>query len=102
MKPHTEARQQRDRQTKTCYPRCEPVDPKPLMELTEEQNAVLDCLRMAGSGLTLKQLETRTACAAPVLHDALEELLRQDLVARLNTLIPSYADRYPDHQASAE
>jgi len=64
--------------------------------LSEEQKRVLDCLQEVDTGLTLRQLEVRTSCGGPVLQDALDQLLAQRLVIRLNTLVPSYACRYPE------
>lgn len=102
VKPQAEARKQRDRQIETRIRHSDPADQKRLVQLTEEQKRILDCLQTAGSGLTPRQLEIRTACSAPALQDALDGLLQRDLVARLNTLIPSYAYRYPGIGVYAE
>lgn len=102
MKPDAEGRQQRDRQPEVSIHHSDLADPKPLVELSEEQRRVLDCLQTAGTGLTLRQLETGTAGSAPVIQAALDGLIERDLVARLNTLIPSYAYRYPGIRVYAE
>jgi hypothetical protein len=80
----------------------DPAESKPLAQLTEEQRRILDCLQTAGSALTLRQIETKTAYSPTALEDALGGLLQQDLVARLNTLIPSYSCRYPGIRVYAE
>ena len=95
MKPEAEAQEQRDLQTERRTRRSDPAEPKPLVQLSDDQRRILDCLRTAGSGLTLRQLEIRAAGSAPILQAALDGLLEQGLVARLNTFIPSYAFRYP-------
>jgi hypothetical protein len=61
--------------------------------LSEEQHRVLECLQEAGCGLTTRQIESRSACAADVLECALAALVERKLVTRLNTIIPSYAAR---------
>jgi hypothetical protein len=45
--------------------------------------------------LTAKQLVARVSCPAPAVEEALDALLGRNLVAKLNTLIPSYACKYP-------
>jgi hypothetical protein len=102
VKPHADARRQRDRQAETGSRHSDAVDPRPLAQLSKEQRQILDCLQTAGSPLTLRQLETRTACPAVALENALDGLLQRDLVARLNTLIPSYSYRYPGIRVYAE
>ncbi len=61
--------------------------------LTQDQVRVLDCLSKAGQGLTARQLESRSACSGEALERALAGLMEQRLVARLNTIIPSYTAR---------
>lgn len=89
-------------QARTRTRHSDPVDPTPLVQLSEEQRRILDCLQTAGSALTLRQLETRTAYSASALEGGLDGLLQRDLVARLNTLIPSYSYRYPGIRVYAE
>jgi hypothetical protein len=45
--------------------------------------------------MTVRQLETAIGCGVEELTEALEGLLRASLVSRLNTVIPSYVNRYP-------
>ena len=66
-----------------------------LGELSDEEKKVLDCLLQAGTGLTPRQIVARVSCPEPAVESALDALLAQNLVARLNTLVPSYACRYP-------
>lgn len=77
-----------------------PVDTRPLASepaLSEEEAAVLECLRMASSGLTARQLQSqlqsRVSCDPGVLERTLATLVERELVARLNTIIPSYSYR---------
>lgn len=65
----------------------------PHLVLTEDQLRVLDCMRRAGGGLTARQIGSRSACSGEALETALAALVEQKLVARLNTIIPSYAAR---------
>jgi hypothetical protein len=102
MRPQTGPKQHLDRQAETREKSSGPSPSAPLVQLSDEQKRVLDCLEEAGTGLTLRQLEVRTSSAAPALQDALDGLLAQSLVARLNTLIPSYAYRYPGLRIYAE
>jgi hypothetical protein len=69
--------------------------PATAMDLSIVQKRVLDCLGSAGKALTLRQLETAIECPFEELNDAVDGLVRSSLVSRLNTVIPSYANRYP-------
>jgi hypothetical protein len=66
-----------------------------LAELSDAQVQVLECLQKAGTGLTVGQLRSRVSFPTPALKSALTALVEGQLVARLNTLIPSYVYRYP-------
>ncbi len=66
-----------------------------LVQLTGEQKMVFDCLQEAGAGLTQRQIALRVSCPAPAVEQALAGLVTLNLVARLNTLLPSYACKYP-------
>jgi len=70
--------------------------------LTGYESAVLDCLRRSQTGLTARQLQAQVACEAEVLEQALKSLIERDLVARLNTIIPSYTYRPRDASVHAE
>jgi hypothetical protein len=78
-------------------PETEVISPPSAMaiDLSIVQKRVLDCLGSAGKALTLRQLETAIDCPAEELNDAVDGLVRSSLVSRLNTVIPSYANRYP-------
>jgi DNA-binding GntR family transcriptional regulator len=65
------------------------------VDLNGLQKRILDCLGSAGKELTLRQLETAVECPAEELNDAVHTLVQSGLVSRLNTVIPSYATRYP-------
>jgi hypothetical protein len=68
-----------------------PVTPAPV--LTDEEAAVIDCLQEAATALTVKQLRSRVSCAPEVLEQALRTLVERELIARLNTIVPSYSCR---------
>jgi hypothetical protein len=64
-------------------------------QLSEEEKRVLDCLQSADGGLTLSQLHSSTSCSLDDLRAAVDGLLDRYLVCELNTIVPSYACRYP-------
>ncbi|OFW68578.1 MAG: hypothetical protein A2Y74_07460 [Actinobacteria bacterium RBG_13_63_9] len=78
----------------------------PLVELapglSDVQRQVLECLQEAGKSLTVKQLEARVLCPSEALQEALDLLVKRRLVARLNTIIPSYSGRSPGVEAHTE
>lgn len=67
----------------------------PLVHLSEEQKTVFDCLQKAETGLTQRQIVLRVSCSEPAVEEAIAGLLALNLVGRLNTLVPSYACKYP-------
>jgi hypothetical protein len=69
---------------------------------SETQLVVLGILQEAGRSLTVKQLQARVLCSAGALEEALDVLLRARLIARLNTIIPSYVSRSTDGEVGAE
>ncbi len=73
-----------------------------LVKLSDEQKIVLDCLQRAETGLTEKQIVARVSCPAPAVEEALDALSERNLVAKLNTLIPSYASKYPGVRLNAD
>ncbi|MCL5735823.1 MAG: hypothetical protein M1274_09610 [Actinobacteria bacterium] len=70
---------------------------RPVVEvvLTETEKLVLEQLGSSGRAMTSRQLETAIGCAAQELAQAVEGLLRASLISRLNTVIPSYVNKYP-------
>ncbi|MBN1629342.1 MAG: MarR family transcriptional regulator [Thermoleophilia bacterium] len=77
------------------YPAARPVSPgqKHATDLDAGQRLVLDCLRTAGTGLTIAQLESRLSLPHGSLQTTMETLVHQRLVARLNTVVPSFCLR---------
>ena len=64
--------------------------------LSEEQKRVLDCLQAVDGALTLKQLQSHlSSCSPDDLRSAVDGLVERHLLCELNTVIPSYACRYP-------
>ncbi len=102
MKPQTGAPQHRDKESDSQVSREYALQTTPPPELSDEASAVLECLRTAGTGLTLRQLGSRVSVEPPALEDALGTLVDRRLVTRLNTIIPSYSLRNPGTRLHAE
>lgn len=102
MKPQTGAQQDRDSrpQMRPSPPGIAPTVPAEV--LSEKERQVLECLEIAGTGLTAKQIHARVACASRAADDALAGLVDKQLVVRLNTLVPSYLCRRSGPPAHAE
>lgn len=66
-----------------------------------DEERVFECLRSAGTGLTLRQVEARTREWVTDPKVSLASLVECGLVARLNTLIPTYMVRNRDEKADA-
>jgi hypothetical protein len=64
-------------------------------EFSAVQKQVLQCLGKSSEALTTRQLEAAISCSDEELRRALEQLVGNGLVSRLNTIIPSYSNRYP-------
>jgi len=81
-----------------------PDDPSALVlfPLSEEQQQVIDILHDQGQGMTLRQLETRLSQPRSNLEPVLASLEERQLVARLNTVVPSYLYRYGGVDLRAE
>jgi Fe2+ or Zn2+ uptake regulation protein len=95
VKRQTGAKQHRDRPAEELIGGGQAEASPSLVQLSDDQKTVLDCLQRAETGLTAKQIVARVSCPAPAVEDALDALLARNLVAKLNTLIPSYACKYP-------
>lgn len=65
-----------------------------LVALSEEQRRLLAVLQTKRDGMTMRQLQTKLSCPDGVVQPLLETLLECQLVARLNTVVPSYVYRY--------
>mgnify|MGYP001055408462 CR=1 FL=1 len=65
----------------------------PSPALTAEESSVMECLRQATTGLTMRQLRARVSCGPDALEQALATLVEREMIARLNTIIPSYSYR---------
>lgn len=102
VKPQTGARQGRDSRPQT-HPGPSGIAPTVSADgLSERERQVLECLQIAGTGLTTKQIQARVACAPRAADDALAGLVDKQLVVRLNTLVPSYLCRRSGPPAHAE
>lgn len=63
------------------------------VDLSAEQLAIVELLRVEGCGLTTKQLQSRLPYPGEDVARALGDLIELRLVSQLNTLVPSYAYR---------
>lgn len=95
MKRQTGAEQYREKPAQELAPDGESADTPPLVRLTDEQKLVFDCLQRADTALTQRQIALQVSCPAPTVEQALTGLVAVNLVARLNTLVPSYGCKYP-------
>ena len=95
MKRQTGAEQHRDKPAQEVDGEGASTTVPPLVRLTDEQKLVLDCLQRADLALTQRQIALQVSCPAPIVEQALGGLVAVNLVARLNTLVPSYACKYP-------
>ena len=64
-------------------------------ELTVIQKQILEHLGDVELALTINQLKTALACTPVELLAELDGLQDKGLILKLNTIIPSYASRYP-------
>lgn len=63
--------------------------------LAADEAAVLDLMSRTGHCLTFGTLRSRTGLETEELREALESLRANGLVVRLNTVVESYASRFP-------
>ena len=64
-------------------------------ELTDTQKQILEHLGSIEQALTMYQLETLIHCESSELVLELDGLQKMGLILKLNTIIPSYASKYP-------
>jgi DNA-binding MarR family transcriptional regulator len=63
--------------------------------VTPEEKKVLDILLSSRTGRTVSQLSSRSGLPRDQVASALESLRAKGLVTRFNTLVESYAARFP-------
>jgi hypothetical protein len=102
VKPQRGVERRREQTSKVRVSRSGAPPAAALDALSEDEAAVVECLRQAESGLTARQLQSRVSCAPDVLEQVLSTLVERDLVARWNTIIPSYSCRRPGAGAHDE
>ncbi len=71
------------------------LDETPGEGLDPVEASVLESMMSSTSGFTIRQLQTFTHLPIDEIEEAVQRLNEKRLVARLNTLIPSYSCRYP-------
>ena len=64
-----------------------------LVSLSEEQQRIIELLRLQEQGMTARQLQVRLEWSSDGVQRSLDGLLERQLVARLNTIVPSYIYR---------
>jgi hypothetical protein len=102
VKRQTGAERHRDKPAEELADHGGPASPSSLLQLSDDQKMVFDCLQQAGTGLTQRQIVLRVSCPAPAVEQALAGLVTLNLAARLNTLVPSYACKYPGVRIHSE
>ena len=95
MKRQTGAEQHRDKPAEEIAEHGGAASASSLVQLTDDQKMVFECLQRAETGLTQRQILLRVSCPEPAVEQALAGLVGLNLVARLNTLVPSYSCKYP-------
>jgi hypothetical protein len=92
--------QARDRQT--ARPVTDVPHAQALAGLSEEERRLIDVLQTQRHGMTLRQLQAKLSGPTGGLGLLLESLQERQLVARLNTVVPSYIYRYGGVDLNAE
>lgn len=90
------------RELQTARPVAADPEAEALVALSEEQRLVIDVLQTQRHGMTARQLEVKLASPRGGVQLLLDTLLERQLVARLNTLIPTYIYRYGGVDLRAE
>ena len=65
-----------------------------LVPLSAEQRLLVAVLQTQQNGMTVHQIEARLSRPSGEVQSLLESVLERQLVARLNTIVPSYVYRY--------
>ncbi len=86
----------------TARPTTDNAQAEALVALSDEQRRLIEVLQAERHGMTSRQIEARLARSRGGVQLLLESLLERQLVARLNTLIPSYVYRYGGVDLNAE
>jgi hypothetical protein len=73
-----------------------------LVALSDDERRLIAVLQTHAQGLTVRQLEARLKWSQGGVQLALDILQERQLVARLNTVIPSYIYRYEGLDLNAE
>jgi hypothetical protein len=102
VEPPTGAQRHRDPASEIRSGPATEASPALVRELNDLHRQVVECLREAGKSLTVKQLEARISSPSETLQEALDLLVERRLLARLNTIIPSYSSRAPGVEVHTE
>jgi hypothetical protein len=92
--------QARELQTARRVPDTQEQEAPPALD--EEQRQLIRILQTQRDGMTVRQLESQFSGPAGEIDLVLESLIARQLVARLNTVIPSYVYRYGGVDLSSE
>lgn len=94
MRPGPQVRQPHIREREAARAVTDLPQQEGVIALSEEQRRLIDVLQTQQHGMTVRQLESRLSQPRARVELLVESLLERQLVARLNTLIPSYTYRY--------
>ena len=89
------------REHERVRPEIERPQAQALAVLSEEQR-LLAVLQTQQNGMTARQLQARLAWPSGGVQPLLESLRERQLVAQLNTIVPSYVYRYAGVDLHAE
>ena len=70
------------------------LETEALTALGEQQRQLIAALQSRQNGMTLRQLQAKLSWSTAAVQRLRDGLLERQLVARLNTIIPSYTYRY--------
>ena len=95
MRPGPDAMQRpQPRDSESVTPHGERPLAEAFVPLTDEQRRLIAVLQSQRDGMTIRQLEARLSQPSEEVSSLLEIVLERRLVARLNTVVPSYVYRY--------
>ncbi len=101
MKPGTGPQVQPERGSEMRVTTVAASRAKGFPDLSAGELEALEVIRRAATGVTAGQLEARLSRGAPI-EETLRLLMECGLVARLNTIVPSYTCRRADAGVHAE
>ena len=88
------SRQPQTRERRTALPSVSDAPRQTVVALSDEQLQLIDVLQRQRHGMTLRQLQSKLPHPRERIELLVESLQERQLVARLNTLVPSFVYIY--------